>query len=124
MISPPSLTVAITTFNRCECLSRAINSLIHQTNLSFTLIICDDCSTDGTSAYLKNLHLPFPFQYIKTPHNSGGPAIPRNLAINSCTSTHIAFLDDDDIWAPTKVAYLLEFLNSGYDILYHPLDLR
>jgi len=49
------VTVVILTYNRVELLKRAVQSVLKQTGVDFTLIISDDSSSDGTEAYCNQL---------------------------------------------------------------------
>jgi glycosyltransferase involved in cell wall biosynthesis len=55
---------------------------------------------------------------------SGGPAVPRNIGIKNSKGKYLAFLDSDDSWKSTKLKKSLEFLNLGYDFVYHDLQVK
>jgi len=47
--SNPKVCVGILTFNQAEYIRQALDSVIaQQTNFEFTIVVHDDCSTDGT----------------------------------------------------------------------------
>lgn len=59
------IAVVIPTFNRAEALQRTLNSLEKQTVKSFSCVIVDDGSTDGTKEPAEQLKskLSFPVDY-------------------------------------------------------------
>ena len=54
----PDISVVIATYNRAGTLPRAVASVLAQEGANFELIIVDDASTDGTTAYLNSLNDP------------------------------------------------------------------
>ena len=67
------LTAVIVTYNRKELLSQNIEMLLKQTMKVDSIIIVDNCSSDGTYEYLKNCGWTTePFLYLKTETNIGG----------------------------------------------------
>lgn len=67
------LTAVIVTYNRKELLSQNIEMLLKQTMTVDSIIIVDNCSSDGTYEYLKNCGWTTePFLYLKTETNIGG----------------------------------------------------
>ena len=51
----PLVTVYIPTYNRCDLLQRAIESVRQQSHQNVEIIVVDDCSTDNTIEYLQKL---------------------------------------------------------------------
>lgn len=67
------LTAVIVTYNRKELLGQNIEMLLKQTMTVDSIIIVDNCSSDGTYEYLKNCGWTTePFLYLKTETNIGG----------------------------------------------------
>jgi len=74
----------------------------------------EDCSTDGTREYLRDL-----LQQINDPRirlvekeQNGGAARARNLALEMAAGRYIAYLDADDLWDPRKLEKELDFIKS------------
>ena len=102
------ISVILTVFNRENLIKDVINSVLNQTNDNFELLIIDDCSTDNSFKIIsqfKNSKI----KVFKTPLNSGGPAIPRNIGLNQAKGDIICFLDSDDYW---KKNHLEEIYNT------------
>ena len=103
------ISIIIPTYNRCELLKRAINSVLDQTINVREIIIVDNGSTDNTFEMISSLFPEIRYIYEK----SKGVSIARNLGIKNCNSTWIAFLDSDDAWMPQKLEKQLFFTNNN-----------
>jgi glycosyltransferase involved in cell wall biosynthesis len=96
-----TVSVILPTFNRARFLRLAIESVFAQTFTDWELIIADDGSTEETRAYLGSIASPR-VRVIWLQH-SGNPSRVRNAGIRVSGGRYLAFLDSDDIWAPTKL---------------------
>lgn len=114
------VSVYIPTFNRCDLLKRAVDSVRNQSYENIQIIIVDDCSTDSTHDYLRNIVLiDSRIKYFIKDKNSGAPKS-RNIAIENATGKYITGLDDDDYFLPDRIEKFVrnaEFLNQ-YEYLY------
>lgn len=95
----PSVSVIITTYNRANLVSRAIDSVLNQTYKDFELIIIDDGSTDNTKSLIdsylqKDKRIVYFYQ-----ENKGWPSA-LNKGIELSKGEYIAFLDSDNEWLP------------------------
>lgn len=98
------LSVAMCTYNGSKFLENQINSIINQSRPVDEIIICDDCSTDGTIAIINNYILQFP-GLIYLYENKENIRSIKNFekAISKCTGDYIFLADQDDIWHTHKV---------------------
>jgi glycosyltransferase involved in cell wall biosynthesis len=100
--SVPAVTVVIPTHNRAALVGRAIRSVLAQRDVSVDLIVVDDGSRDDTPAVLAAITDP---RLTVIRHDAAlGVAETRNDGIARAVAPWVAFLDDDDLWAPTKLA--------------------
>lgn len=96
-------SVVITTYNRLNLLKRTIHSALNQT-IECEVIVADDCSSDGTSEYVKSFREQLPphqqqrLVYLCNTTNSGHAAT-VNAGIALAQGEWIKFLDDDDYLA-------------------------
>ena len=93
------ISVIIPTYNRCDLLKRAINSVIKQTITPKEIIIVDNGSTDQTYQMVSSLFPEINYFIEK----KRGVSAARNKGILESKSKWIAFLDSDDAWKPTKL---------------------
>lgn len=107
------VSAIITTHGRLELLKKAINSVLNQTYSNIELIVIDDCSTDGTKEWAEN-ELPnrANYIYIKKEDSKGGNHA-RNIGISLSKGKYIAFLDDDDVWYPTKIEKQVKLMQTN-----------
>ncbi|WP_170977356.1 glycosyltransferase family 2 protein [Halorussus salinisoli] len=101
----PLVSAVVPTHNRTTRLRRAIKSILDQTYPNLELIVVDDCSVVPAEEVLKPVQterLP-KSQIIRHDTNRGGAAA-RNTGITAADGEFIAFLDDDDVWEPTKIS--------------------
>jgi hypothetical protein len=93
------VTVVIPTHNRARFLPGALRSALSQVDVSYEIRVVDDGSTDGTAQLLKQCldHRVKPVRQAEV----RGVAAARNRAVSDARGEWLAFLDDDDLWAPT-----------------------
>jgi glycosyltransferase involved in cell wall biosynthesis len=107
----PEVSVIVPTYNRRAMVREAIDSVLAQTAAVFELIVVDDGSTDGTAEDLARLGESIRIEPIA----NRGPAAARNRGVEIACAPLIAFLDSDDLWAPTKLERQLAFMRENPD---------
>lgn len=117
---PPKISVVVPTYNRARDVGRCLQSLVGQTFEAFEVLVCDDGSTDDTSAVVDAYKTRLSLTYVRA-ENFGGPARPRNAGLRLARGEYIAFLDSDDWWTPEKLQRSLEHLERGADVVYHDM---
>jgi glycosyltransferase involved in cell wall biosynthesis len=98
----PDIAVVLATYNRRQCLPRAIASVLGQEDADFELIVVDDASTDDTRFYLATLNDPR-VKVIAAERNVG-PSAARNRGLAAARADVVAFLDSDDVYRPRRLA--------------------
>jgi glycosyltransferase involved in cell wall biosynthesis len=94
----PLVTAAVCTFNRAHLVRRAVDSVLGQGFRDFELLIVDDGSTDATPAVLAAIDDPR-VRTVRHARNRG-VAGTRNTALRLARGRWMAYLDDDNEWAP------------------------
>ena len=95
-----SVSVVIATFNHARLLTEAIESALRQTLDPVDVVVVDDGSTDDTPAVLAGYGTRV--RVLRQPNR--GLAAARNAGLAATRATYVAFLDADDVFAPTKLA--------------------
>lgn len=102
MPQAPEATVVIPTHDRWDLLSTAaLPSALGQKEIDLEVVVVDDGSNDHTSERLGRLR-DLRLRVIRH-ERPRGVAQARNAGINIASGEWIAFLDDDDLWAPNKL---------------------
>mgnify|MGYP005837720585 CR=1 FL=1 len=104
----PLVSVVIPTYNRAQFLREAIESVLAQTFTGWELIVVDNGSTDGTATLCASYGPKLTYLL----EQRQGPAAARNRGIAAARGEFVAFLDDDDIWLPEKLARQLELMEQ------------
>jgi glycosyltransferase involved in cell wall biosynthesis len=106
-VKEPTFSVIITTYARPRYLSEAVRSVLDQTVADFECLVVDDAS-------------PEPAETCEDPRvrvirraSNGGPAAARNTGLDQARGRFVTFLDDDDIYAPTRLEIALEGLTRA-----------
>jgi len=102
------ISVIITTYNRKECVQKAVLSVLSQTRLPDEVLLIDDGSTDGTESVVTQA---FPqVRYFWQENRGIGAA--RNAGIENASHEWIAFLDSDDAWLSKKLENQINALET------------
>lgn len=86
-------------------------SVFAQTCTNWELIIADDGSGEETREYLRSIESPR--VRIVWLSRCGNPSRVRNAAIAAARGRYLAFLDSDDVWAPSKLEKQLRALRDS-----------
>jgi len=97
----PTISVILPTFNRTRFLRSAVASVFAQTYADWELVIADDGSAEETRSYLRSI-MDSRVRTLWLTH-SGNPSQVRNAGIDAARGRYLAFLDSDDVWAPSKL---------------------
>jgi GalNAc5-diNAcBac-PP-undecaprenol beta-1,3-glucosyltransferase len=112
------ITVAITTFNRCGLLGRAIQSVLVQSWPGIEIVVVDDASTDGTQDFIAHNYPQV--CYLRQDQNQGCGAA-RNRALQEATNSYVLILDDDDTLLPDSLALIATRLQAFPDLHRYPV---
>ncbi|HCF30376.1 MAG TPA: hypothetical protein DEV81_24975 [Cyanobacteria bacterium UBA11049] len=102
----PLVSVIIPTYNREKYITRAIESVLQQTEQNVEVIVVDDASNDTTTEIVQR-YCSDRLKLIVNERNQG-PSYSRNRGIKEAKGEWIALLDSDDWYAPNRLEKLLQ----------------
>ncbi|PYV89696.1 MAG: hypothetical protein DMG05_13040 [Acidobacteria bacterium] len=110
------VSIVMPTYNRAHFLKKTIESVLSQSWSGFDLLVRDDCSTDDTEKVVcgiqdHRIHYYRNAQRLKMPDN-------LNEGIRACDGDYILVCHDHDLYAPSMVAQMVEFLNTHPTALF------
>ncbi len=95
----PAFSVIVGTYDRPELLREALGSIEAQTCDDFECLVIDDGSHTAAAVMPTDPR----FHLIELEANVGATEV-RNIGIAAATGDALAFLDDDDLWLPHRLA--------------------
>ncbi|MBR2043819.1 MAG: glycosyltransferase family 2 protein [Clostridia bacterium] len=111
------ISVAMATYNGMRFIEKQLDSIREQFLLPDEVIICDDCSTDGTADFINEYIERYSLFGWKLFRNSENLGFKRNFLLAlSKTQGDIVFLcDQDDLWQRDKTEKMSRIMeqNSG-----------
>lgn len=108
----PPISVAMATYNGGKYLVEQLDSILSQTHLPAEIIVCDDQSTDNTSAILENFQRKGLLKYFINEKRLGFIGNFKK-AVSLCnTENYIALSDQDDIWLPSKLSLNAQYIKN------------
>lgn len=105
-----TINCVVVTYNRLALLKECLDALDKQTYPIHKIVIVDNCSTDGTGAFLESLANQSRYMIIRTTENiggSGGFSLGLKTAVlDGCDYAWL--MDDDTIPQPTALEELVK----------------
>jgi glycosyltransferase involved in cell wall biosynthesis len=112
----PQVSVVIPTLGR-PLLGLALRSVLNQRGVDLEVLVVDDGSGGRARQVLE--HITDPRVRMVGHDQRRGPAAARNTGMAAARGAWVAFLDDDDLWAPEKLARQLDRAQAeGRDWVY------
>lgn len=97
-----SVSVVIPTRNRSRLLATTLTSVLWQRTVDLEVVVVEDASTDDTAEMVAGLGDPRVTLVRRDAPR--GPSTARNEGAERTGGEWLAFCDDDDLWAPQKLA--------------------
>lgn len=108
--------VLLPTYNVEKYICKTLDSLKHQTLQDINILICDDCSNDGTVQIIKRYkEKDFRIKLFTNTTNKG-IIFTRNKLFNLSSSEYLAICDADDIYAPERLKVQVDFLIENNEV--------
>ena len=107
------VSVIIPLFNKEQFIEQTLQSVLDQSYKNLECIIVDDGSTDNGPEITRRFieHNELSWKLVSQPN--AGQTKARNSGIRLSNSEYLAFLDSDDIWAPTKIQSQVDTMNKN-----------
>lgn len=102
----PLVSVIVPVYNGESYIVEAMESIYAQTYSRLEVIVVNDGSTDGSEEKLRPYRDRIRYIYKA----NGGIASAYNLGAQACTGDFVCFLEQDDMWLPTKVESQVKYL--------------
>jgi len=106
------VSVVVPAYNAAATLDETLHSVRAQTHRALEIIVVDDGSSDDTSAIAERHRAEDP-RVIVMRQGNAGVAAARNAGWRAAHAKLIAFIDADDLWAPTKIERQLQALERA-----------
>jgi glycosyltransferase involved in cell wall biosynthesis len=110
-VTSPEVSVVIPTRDRWPLLSTTLWGALAQQGVEHEVIVVDDGSGDETPHRLAAVD-DHRLRVVRHEH-SRGVAAARNSGIAEARGEWLAFLDDDDLWSPHKLALQIAAARAG-----------
>ncbi len=112
----PSVSVIMNVRNGACTLRDAVDSVLAQSFSDWELIVWDDRSADESARIIAEYEDPRIRYFLSSGETSLGKA--RSHAIRQSTGAWLAFLDQDDIWLPGKLAQQMALADESVGLIY------
>lgn len=112
-INMSKIIIIMCTYNGEKYIREQIDSILHNTYQDFTLIICDDASTDGTCDIINEYQEQYP-ERIKLRLNKKNAGVIHNFLspLLEEKAEYYMFCDQDDVWLPDKIEVTLQLMKK------------
>jgi capsular polysaccharide export protein len=94
-----NLSVIIPAYNTGDLILETVSSILIQKEVSFEVIIVNDCSTDNTLEIINKISAEVPQVRVISLEKNSGQATARNVGIDNASGEYICLLDSDDLLA-------------------------
>src|SRR5208283_539044 len=112
----PLVSVIMNIRNGSAYLRESLDSVMAQSFADWELIAWDDCSTDDSAGIVAEYKDPRVHYFLSPEDTPLGKA--RANAIRQATGQWLAFLDQDDLWTPTKLEKQMALTDEHVGIIY------
>lgn len=116
LVNKPFVSVILPVYNGERFLSRTLDSIFAQTEKNWEIIAINDGSTDNSLTILEKYSKKIPGRFQILSVTNGGVSKARNIGVSAARGNYIAFLDQDDVWAPQKLQRQLEMFSINKNL--------
>ena len=114
-MSPPTVSVIMSTYNHGDLVTQAIDSVLCQRDVDFEFLIADDGSTDDSRNVISRVH-DSRLHFYPNEVNRGACAVLNELLVRA-SGEYVALINSDDYWtADDKLAHQVRFLREHANV--------
>jgi glycosyltransferase involved in cell wall biosynthesis len=119
------VSVVITTYNHVDFIDETIESIIAQSYKNLEILICDDCSSDGTTEKIKLWANKDTRIITLLASQNEGLSKNVNKGFDKASGEFLALMGGDDKMAPCKIEKQVDFLNKNreVDVVLHWVEI-
>jgi len=121
----PRVDYVVCTWNNREIVGSTLEGIARQTLKAASCTVVDDCSTDGTRAFVRE---NFPWVRVVKKERNSGPSPSRNIGLEQGRGEYVVFMDSDvslePDWAEQQVRLMESDTRIGVacgKLLYSPM---
>mgnify|MGYP003120293444 CR=1 FL=1 len=112
------VSIAMATYNGEKYIQEQLDSFLAQTYLPDELIVTDDCSTDSTEQIVKAYAETAPFDVVFHRNEKNlGYCGNFNAALMKTTGDLVFLSDQDDVWFPEKMEFMVRLAEENPEML-------
>ena len=116
----PLLSICVPSYNGAESMPALVESLLRSERADFEIVVCDDCSGDGTWPLLQSIAARD--ARLRIARNESNLGMDRNFArtVELARGTYVWFCGQDDMIEAAGLSAVLEYLdaNERTDFIY------
>lgn len=105
-------TIMVPVYNKIECLKKYFSTIINQNFSDYEIIVVDDCSSDGSYEYLKEIEKYCDKLTVYRNEKNLGIGETRNILVSKAKGKYLLSVDPDDY---VEIS-LLQEINKYYDL--------
>lgn len=105
-------SIIIPVYNRAEEVDELLESLLHQTNKQFEVIVVEDGSSKKSDFIVEKYRNNLKIVYFEKANS--GPGLSRNAGAEKARYEYLIFFDSDCIIPPNYIENVTVFLNNNY----------
>ncbi len=106
----PLVSIVITYYRKKKYIRKTLLSILNQTYKNYEIILVYDDANKTDLKLIQNLLIKFKKKRLIINNKNLGVAKSRNIAVNYCKGSYIAFIDADDVWKKKKLNKQLNFM--------------
>jgi glycosyltransferase EpsE len=108
----PKVSVVVAAYNLQHVIEKSLQSVLDQTFKDFEIVVCEDCSTDGTFEILRKMADKDDRIVLLRNEKNTGQAYARNRCFSEARGEYIAIHDGDDFSVPERLEKQTAFLDG------------